>query len=73
MSAREIDIEYVAKLHPVYTKDKRIKIVVGGRASTKSTGIADYVSGKISCGALWCCAREHMNSIEESVHRTMLN
>lgn len=73
MSARQIDIEYVSKLHPVYTKPKRIKIVVGGRCSTKSTGITDYVLGKIACGALWCCAREHMNSIEESVHRTMLD
>ena len=73
MSARQIDIEYVSKLHPVYTKAKRIKIVVGGRGSTKSTGVADYVTGQISCGALWCCAREHMNSIEESVHRTMLD
>lgn len=73
MSARQIDIEYVSKLHPVYTKAKRIKIVVGGRGSTKSTGVADYVDGQISCGALWCCAREHMNSIEESVHRTMLD
>lgn len=73
MSARQIDIEYVSKLYPVYTRPKRIKIVVGGRGSTKSTGIADYVSGQISCGALWCCAREHMNSIEESVHRTMID
>jgi len=73
MSARQIDIEYVSKLHPVYTKPKRIKIVVGGRGSTKSTGVADYVAGQIACGALWCCAREHMNSIEESVHRTMLD
>jgi len=74
MSAvRQIDIEYVAKLHPVYTVPKRIKIVVGGRGSTKSTGVADYVAGQMSTGALWCCAREHMNSIEESVHRTMVD
>ena len=61
--SREVDIEYVSKLHPIYTKPKRIKIVVGGRGSTKSTGIADYVSAKISEGELWCCAREHQNSI----------
>lgn len=74
MSAvRQIDIEYVGNLHPVFTKPKRIKIVVGGRGSTKSTGIADYVAGQIACGKLWCCAREHQNSIEESVHRTMLD
>jgi phage terminase large subunit len=73
MSVRQIDIQYVDKLHPVYTKPKRIKIIVGGRGSTKSTGVADYVIGQLSVGALWCCAREHMNSIEESVHRTMLD
>lgn len=71
--AEEINIEYVDKLHPIFTKPKRIKIVVGGRGSTKSTGIADYVAAQMTTGALWCCAREHQNSIEESVHRTILD
>ncbi|MCC2615942.1 phage terminase large subunit [Aestuariibacter halophilus] len=69
----EVNIKYVEKLHPVFTKPKRIKIIVGGRGSTKSTGIADYVLSDMSTGALWCCARENQNSIEESVHRTMLD
>ena len=73
MQARQIDIEYVSNLEPIHTREKRIKIVVGGRGSTKSTGIADYVIGQMACGALWCCAREHMNSIEESVHRTIVD
>ena len=68
-----INIEYVQNLHPVFTKPKRIKIIVGGRSSTKSTGIADYVAAKVSTGELWCCARENQNSIEESVHRTILD
>jgi phage terminase large subunit len=68
-----INIEYVDKLHPVYTKPKRIKIILGGRGSTKSTGIADYVDVQLMNGQLWCCAREHQNSIEESVHRTLLD
>lgn len=68
----EVNIEYVDKLHPVFTVPKRIKIIVGGRGSTKSTGIADYVAAQMSHGKLWCCAREHQNSIEESVHRTIL-
>jgi len=68
-----IQIDYVDKLHPIFTKPKRIKIVVGGRASTKSTGVADYVAAKLSIGELWCCARETQNSIEESVHRTILD
>jgi phage terminase large subunit len=68
-----INIEYVDKLHPVFTKPKRIKIIVGGRGSTKSTGVADLVGVKVLTGELWCCAREHQNSIEESVHRTILD
>lgn len=69
----EIKIDYVANLSPVFTKPKRIKIIVGGRGSTKSTGIADYVAAKMAAGELWCCARENQNSIEESVHRTILD
>jgi phage terminase large subunit len=72
-AARKIKIEYVDKLYPVFTKPKRIKIIVGGRGSTKSTGVADYVAAKVSNGELWCCARENQNSIEESVHRTLLD
>ena len=69
----QIDVKYVKNLHPVFTKPKRIKIIVGGRGSTKSTGVADYVAAKVSAGELWCCARENQNSIEESVHRTILD
>lgn len=68
-----IDIKYVDKLHPIFTKPKRIKIIVGGRGSTKSTAIADFVLSRLTQGELWCCAREFQNSIEESVHRTMLD
>lgn len=69
----QITIEYVKNLHPIFTKPKRIKIIVGGRGSTKSTGVADYVAANVSRGQLWCCARENQNSIEESVHRTILD
>lgn len=69
----EINIEYVAKLEPIFTKPKRVKIVIGGRGSTKSTGVADFVSVSMMQGQLWCCAREQLNSIEESVHRTILD
>jgi len=70
---KRIKIEYVKNLYPIFTKPKRIKIIVGGRGSTKSTGVADYVAAKMSVGELWCCARENQNSIEESVHRTILD
>lgn len=52
---------------------KRVKILVGGRGSTKSTGAADYVLACLSAGQLWCCAREFQNTIEESVHRLLLD
>ena len=68
-----VNIKYVKNLHPIFTKPKRVKIIVGGRGSTKSTGIADYVSACMASGQLWCCARENQNSIEESVHRTILD
>ena len=71
--AKRIKIEYVKNLYPIFTKPKRIKIIVGGRGSTKSTGVADYVAAKLTTGQLWCCARENQNSIEESVHRTILD
>jgi len=68
-----IDIKYVDKLLPILSRPKRIKIIVGGRNSTKSTIIADMVAAKMSSGELWCCARETLNSIEESVHRTLID
>ena len=70
---QQIQIDYVKNLHPIFTKPKRIKIIVGGRGSSKSTAIADYVAACMSNGQLWCCARENQNSIEESVHRTILD
>lgn len=69
----EIQVDYVRNLYPVFTRPKRIKIIVGGRGSTKSTGIADFVTSRMANGELWCCARENQNSIEESVHRTILD
>ena len=69
----EIDIKYVDKLLPIFSRPKRIKIIVGGRNSTKSTAVADYVAAKMSVGELWCGAREHLNSIKESVHRNLLD
>lgn len=55
------------------SKPKRIKILVGGRASTKSTFVADYVVSQISNGRTWCCSREYQNSIDESVHQFLLD
>jgi len=56
------------KLLPFLQTPKRIKIVVGGRGSGKSLGVADLVTIKLTQGKIICCAREFQNSIEESVH-----
>lgn len=68
-SSESIRIECVNKLGVLLTKPKRIKILVGGRASTKSTFVTDYVLSRISdARERWCCSREYQNSIDDSVH-----
>jgi phage terminase large subunit len=67
-SASSLKIECVNKLGVLLTKPKRIKILVGGRASTKSTFVSDYVLSRINTGERWCCSREYQNSIDDSVH-----
>ncbi len=63
-----VEVEYAPNLEPL-SRPKRIKLLVGGRGSTKSTFVADYVIASMNVGQLWCCAREFQNSIDESVHR----
>lgn len=64
-------VKVANRLGMAIAKKKRLKIIVGGRASTKSTGVADYVLSRVSLGGIWCCGREFQNSIDESVHRLM--
>lgn len=66
-------IKCLNKFGPALQKSKRIKIFVGGRASTKTTFVADVCLSRVRAGKIWCCAREYLNSIEESVHRTLLD
>lgn len=66
-------IKIVDKLAWLFSRKKRLKIAVGGRGSTKTTAAADYVLACMEAGQLWCCGREFQNSIDESVHRTMLD
>lgn len=61
-------IECVDKLGVFLQKKKRFKILVGGRASTKSTFVADVVLSKVNQGETWCCGREFQNTIDDSVH-----
>lgn len=68
-----MQVECAERLGPLIEKPKRVKILVGGRGSTKSTFVADYVLACMSQGQLWCCGREFQNSIDESVHRLLLD
>ena len=69
----EVKIEIVDKLGVLLEIEKKIKIIVGGRASTKSTFKADNVLARVSNGERWCCAREVQDSIEDSVHAMLID
>jgi phage terminase large subunit len=58
---------------PLIEKKKRFKIVIGGRGSAKSLTVAKILAAKVhqeSCRVL--AAREHMNSLSDSVHSTLM-
>lgn len=67
-AAQRIEIKHIDRLGVLLVRPKRVKILVGGRASTKSTFVADRCIEQMSQGMVWCCAREYLNSIDESVH-----
>lgn len=63
------DLTVPAKLEPLITKDKRYKILIGGRGSAKSHTIADICLMDSQRHAMKIgCFREYQNSIEDSVH-----
>lgn len=73
MNNTAINIEYVDRLGVLLQKPKRIKIIVGGRGSTKSTFVADHVLPEVMQGESWCCAREYQNSIDDSAHSMLVD
>ena len=61
------------KLIPLLTKKKRFKIVIGGRGSGKSQGVADCLLLKGQEAPLKAgCFREFQNSISDSVHSLLV-
>lgn len=66
-----IDLKITDRVSKLLAKPKRIKILVGGRGSSKSIGISDIVLMKADKGARICCAREFQNTIDDSVHETL--
>ena len=68
---KQVSLRIVDKLVPLIQKPKRIKIVVGGRGSGKSTGIGDIMLMFADSGERICCTREFQNSIDDSVHENL--
>lgn len=56
---------------PLWTCQKRYRIMTGGRASGKSTAAAWHVLMKCGEGATILCSREYQDSIADSVHRLL--
>ena len=66
-----IDLRIVDRIAWLASKPKRIKIAVGGRGSSKSTGVGDLMIKYADDGERICCAREFQNSIDDSVHENL--
>ena len=66
-----MDVEFPAKLKPLF-EPHRFKNIWGGRDGAKSWNVARYL---LEVGAIGkefvVCARENMNSIADSCHRTL--
>jgi phage terminase large subunit len=71
LSESLLKIECVDKLGVLLQKKKRFKILVGGRASTKTIFVSDVVLSDLMRAKRWCCAREFQASIDDSVHQTL--
>lgn len=65
------EVEVAEKIVWLASKPKRVKIAVGGRGSTKSTGVGDLMIGFANQGERVCCTREFQNSIDDSVHENL--
>jgi phage terminase large subunit len=60
------------KLQRLIATPKRFKIVIGGRGSGKSQGIADILQVRATTGRKIACFREYQNSIDESVYSLLI-
>ena len=67
----KIDLRIVDRIAWLASKPKRIKIAVGGRGSSKSTGVGDLMIKYADDGERVCCTREFQNSIDDSVHQNL--
>jgi len=69
----EIDIDLPRKFLPVLESTKRIIVLIGGRGSTKSQSVSQFLLSKVQMeGSDLLCGREFQTSIEDSVHKLNL-
>lgn len=67
-------IQINSKLEPFLTKQKKIKIAIGGRGAGKSIGFGDIFTMKMCTeGADIYCLREFQDSVKDSVHRVFID
>jgi len=71
LPSRAVNVEIPEKILWLASKPKRVKLVVGGRGSGKSTGVGDLMLGFAAQGERICCTREFQNSIDDSVHENL--
>jgi phage terminase large subunit len=69
LTNKEPNAYLAAKLEPILKSFKRYVIVIGGRGSSKSVGVADItLFDAMDNGAKTYCLREYQSSIKNSVH-----
>jgi len=67
-----MDHEIPSKLLPIFTNKKRYTVIYGGRGSSKSWTVADFLILMCRGNAYRVlCAREIQNSIKDSVHKLL--
>lgn len=70
--AKSAQLPLAPKVVPVFTGDARYRVLHGGRGSSKTraaalmTAVDGYRFGRSGIGGVMLCAREHLNSLEES-------
>ena len=72
MLAVKPQIKIPEKLLPFLTTPKRMKVAVGGRGAGKSISFGEAFLRYCDAGERLCCAREHLNTIEDSVHALLV-
>lgn len=72
MQTKTVSVKINEKLKPFMLKPQPIKVAIGGRMSGKTIGISDMLVIKMATeNADIYCLREHLDTIADSVHRSL--